>query len=75
MPLCAGLAIKAGMDPFDALQAITIKAAEHIGLADRVGSLETGKDADIVIADGSPFEVSTTILDVLINGKSVINTK
>ena len=75
LPLCAGLAIKAGMDPFDALQAITIKAAEHIGLADRVGSLETGKDADIVIADGSPFEVSTTILDVLINGKSVINTK
>ena len=42
LPLCAGMAVKAGMDPFDALRAITLNAAEHIGVADRVGSLEVG---------------------------------
>lgn len=68
LPLCAGLAVQAGMDPFAALQAITINPAKHAGIADRVGSLETGKDADIVITDGSPFEVSTNVKHVLING-------
>ncbi len=38
------MAVKAGMDPFDALKAITINPAEHIGVADRVGSLEVGKE-------------------------------
>ena len=61
LPLCAGMAVKAAMDPFDALKASTINPAEHIGIADRVGSLEAGKDADLVITDGSPFEVSTTV--------------
>ena len=68
LPLCAGLAVHAGMDPFAALQAITINPAKHAGIADRVGSLETGKDADIVITDGCPFEVSTNVKYVLING-------
>lgn len=68
LPICAGMAVKAGMDPFQALQAITINPARHIGIADRVGSLEVGKDADIVIADGCPFEISTVIEKVLING-------
>lgn len=71
LPLCAGLAVRAGMDPFAALQAITINAAKHAGIADHVGSLEIGKDADIVITDGSPFEVSTTIKCVLIDGKLI----
>lgn len=71
LPICAGLAVKAGMDPFDALKAITINAAEHIGVADRVGSLEVGKDADIVITDGNPFEIETTVLAVFIDGKQV----
>ena len=62
LPLCAGLAVQAGMDPFAALQAITINPAKHAGIADRVGSLEVGKDADIVITDGSPFAVSTLSL-------------
>lgn len=73
LPLCAGLAVKAGMDPFAALQAITINPAEHIGVADRVGSLEVGKDADLVITDGSPFEVSTNVLAVYIDGKQVFS--
>ena len=71
LPLCAGFAIKAGMDEYDALRAITIHPAEHIGIADRVGSLEEGKDADIVIVDGSPFELTGVIRHVLIDGKEV----
>lgn len=71
LPICAGLAVKSGMDPFKALQAITINPAKHIGIADRVGSLEVGKDADIVITNGSPFEISTEIKTVLINGKTI----
>ena len=57
------------MDPFAALQAITINPAKHIGLAERVGSLEIGKDADVVITDGCPFEVSTSVRFVLVNGE------
>lgn len=71
LPLCAGMAIKAGMDPFDALKAITINPAEHIGVADRVGSLEVGKDADIVITNGSPFEVLTEVKAVFIDGARI----
>ena len=71
LPLCAGLAVHAGMDPFAALQAITINAAKHAGIEDRVGSLEVGKDADIVITDGCPFEVSTKVECVLIDGKVI----
>ena len=69
LPICAGLAVKAGMDPYQALRAITINPAEHIGIADRVGSLEAGKDADIVVTDGCPFEIETQVVDVFINGK------
>ena len=73
LPLCAGMAIKAGMDPFDALKAITLNPAEHIGVADRVGSLEIGKDADVVITAGSPFEVMTPVKAVFIDGNRVDN--
>lgn len=71
LPLCAGLAIKAGMDEYEALRAVTINPAEHIGIADRVGSLEEGKDADVVIVDGCPFDVTGVIKHVLINGEEV----
>ena len=71
LPLCAGMAVKAGMDPFDALRAITLNAAEHIGVADRVGSLEVGKDADVAITDGSPFEVMTEVRAVFIDGEMI----
>ena len=59
------------MDPFEALKAITINPAKQIGIADRVGSLEVGKDADIVIADGDPMVSSTCIVKVLIDGEPV----
>ena len=71
LPLCAGMAVKAGMDPFDALKAITLTPAEHIGVADRVGSLEVGKDADLVITAGSPFEVLTEVKAVFIDGARI----
>lgn len=71
LPLCAGMAVKAGMDPFAALKAITIHPAEHIGVADRVGSIQVGKDADLVLTDGCPFEVMTRVKAVYIDGVQV----
>lgn len=71
LPLCAGLAIKHGMDPFAALQAITINPARHAGIADRVGSIEVGKDADLVLCKNSPFDTDAGIAAVYINGKVV----
>lgn len=71
LPLCAGLAIKSGMKEWDALKAITINAAKHIGIEDRVGSLEIGKDADILVIEGSCFEVSAQPEVVIIDGKVV----
>ncbi len=68
LALCAGRAIYTGMDPFHALQAITINAAKHIGAEDRVGSIEEGKDADFVLVKGSPFAVDAEILYTIING-------
>ena len=72
LPLCAGLAVKAGMDPYEALKAITINPARHLGVEDRVGSLECGKDADIVVCNGSPLDYSSTVELVLIDGKKIL---
>lgn len=71
LPLCAALAVRAGMDPFDALRAITIRPAEHIGAADRVGSIERGKDADFVVMDGPWNAVSSGVKAVFVNGEKV----
>ena len=72
LPLCAGRAIYCGMDAFDALKAITIHAARHIGVEDRVGSIEEGKDADFVLVKGNPFAVDTEIVSVMIDGNVVV---
>lgn len=69
LALCAGLAVNSGMDTFDALKAITIHAAKHIGVQHRVGSLEVGKDADFVLAAGNPMVSDTKIEYVVINGR------
>lgn len=71
LPLCAGLACKKGLDEMEALKAITIYPAEILGIADRVGSLEVGKDADIVISDGHIFNTMTNVLSTYINGELV----
>ncbi len=73
LPLMAGMAAAAGMDRMEALKAITINAAEIIGIADRVGSLEPGKDADIVIYDGHPFQVEGKTWKVLVDGEVVFS--
>lgn len=71
LSLCAGLAVKSGMEPFEALKAITINPARHLGIEERVGSLEVGKDADIVITDGDILSSSTRVLKTFIDGKLI----
>lgn len=56
LPMCAGLAIQAGLDPETAWRAITINPATQTGIGNRVGSLEPGKDADVVIWASNPLE-------------------
>ena len=56
LPMCAGLAVSSGLDAQEAWKAITVNPATAIGIADRVGSLELGKDADIVIWTADPLQ-------------------
>ena len=72
LALCAGLAVKAGMDPFAAVQASTINPARHLGIEDRVGSIEVGKDADFVVCNGSILESSTQVCMVFVNGEQAV---
>lgn len=71
LPLCAALAARAGMDEEEALAAITINAACILGVDDRLGSLTRGKDADIVIMDGHPFDWRSRVTHVFIDGQEV----
>ncbi len=71
LTVCAGLAVREGMDEYEALKAITINPAIILGVQDRVGSLELGKDADLVIADGNPLQTTTRIIKTLINGEFI----
>lgn len=75
LPLCAGMAVKAGLPMMEGLRAITINAARICGVSDRVGSLEVGKDADIVLFGGNPLEMFTHTLCTIINGKIVYRNK
>ena len=67
----AALAVREGMPEEEALKAITINPAEIIGVADRVGSLEVGKDADIVVLSGHPFDYRSQVELVLVDGQVV----
>lgn len=69
LPLCAALAVKAGLDENTALCAITINPAQILGIDDRVGSIEEGKDADIAIFDRHPLDIQSKTKYVLIDGK------
>ncbi len=71
LPLMAGMAVQAGMDEEEALKAITLNAAEILGLQDRLGSLTPGKDADLSIYDGNPFEIASSAWMVFVDGKIV----
>ena len=67
----AAVAVKYGMDPAQALKSITLNPARTMGLEGRIGSLEPGKDADLAVFDGDPFEVATRTRMVLIDGRVV----
>ncbi|MBQ9935370.1 MAG: amidohydrolase [Lachnospiraceae bacterium] len=69
LPLCAGLAAKEGMGEWGALRAITIDAARICGVDNCLGSLTEGKDADIVIYDGNPLEIASSVVATIVNGQ------
>lgn len=71
LPICAGIAVKHGMKKEDAIKAMTINPAITLGIDNKVGSIEIGKDADIVIWDGDPLEIQSNVLYTIINGKVV----
>lgn len=71
LPLCAALAAANGMDKDKALAAITHNAAKNCRIADRVGSLEVGKDADIAIFSNSPVEYGAKCVMTIINGEII----
>jgi len=68
LPYHAGFAVAYGMDKEDALKAITIVPAELFGVADKLGSIEVGKNATLFVSDGDPFETKTQIKHVFIDG-------
>jgi imidazolonepropionase-like amidohydrolase len=67
----ASLSVKHGLDPEIALQALTINPARIIGVADRLGSLEPGKDADIVIWSGDPLDVMNRVERAFLDGREI----
>ena len=73
--LAASMAVANGMDKDLALRAVTLTPAEILGVADRIGSLEVGKDADIVILSGHPLDSLSRVEMVLIEGKTVFERK
>ena len=70
----AGLAVRGGLSQDEAMKAITIYPAEIMGMADRIGSIESGKDADLVVWDGHPLRVYSTVLATFIEGELVYET-
>ena len=71
LQVTAAMAVKYGLPGREALKAITINAAKAVCLEDRIGSLEEGKDADIVLYSGDPLDVRSNIAHVFIDGKQV----
>lgn len=71
LPTSAAYCVKSGLPKEKAMKALTINAAEIIGIADRVGSIKVGKDADFAIFDGDPLEIMTNCSAVFIDGKKI----
>jgi imidazolonepropionase-like amidohydrolase len=71
LPHEAGLAVAYGLPHEAALRAITLAPAEILGVADSLGSIDEGKIANVVVADGDPLELTTRIEHVFIAGQSV----
>ena len=73
LPLTAALAVRGGLGRENALKAITVNAAKILGVENRIGSIEVGKDADLALFSGDPLDVMNTPELVCVNGKIVIN--
>lgn len=71
LPLTAGLAVRGGLSRDEVLRAITINAAQILGVADRIGSIEVGKDADFSLFDIDPLNVTAVPSLVCVSGKIV----
>lgn len=71
LPLCAAMAVKEGMEMEEALKAITINAARICGVDDKIGSLDPGKQGDVVIYNGHPFDIFTQTMCTIIKGQIV----
>ena len=71
----AGVGAANGLGFERALRSSTIEAAKILGISDRVGSLEKGKDADVVLYDGDPFEYTSHVTAVLVDGKVTYRRK
>lgn len=71
LPYEAAQAVGFGLSERDALRALTLAPAEMLGLADRLGSIEPGKMANLIVTDGSPLEIPTRILHLVIAGREV----
>ncbi len=69
LPFEVTIAMRDGLPFEEALRAVTINAAEILGIEDRVGSIEVGKDGDIVVLDRRPFDVEAKVLYTIVNGK------
>ena len=73
--LSAALAVRAGLPPDRALQALTSGAASLLGLVDRVGSIEPGRDADLVVWSGPPLDLASRVLAVFVDGEPVVDVR
>ena len=71
LPYQAGYATAFGLPPDEALKAITLNAAEIWGMADKLGSLDVGKTANVVVANGDPLDVKTDVKQVFIDGQEI----
>lgn len=71
LPYHAATAVAYGLSPEDALRSVTLSAAEILGVADRVGSLDVGKDATLIVTNGDPLETTTSVQRAWIQGRRV----
>jgi len=71
LPYNAAESVAWGLSRDEALKALTINSAEILGVADRVGSIEPGKIANLIVAKGDPLEVRTPFTHIIIAGRSV----
>jgi imidazolonepropionase-like amidohydrolase len=71
LPYHAAMSVAWGLSREDALKALTVDAAEILGIRDRMGSIEPGKDANLFVADGDPLEIRTNVTRVVIAGRTI----